>query len=137
MACAPIIGNLSTDIRERTAEKYWGKEYSASSGFISSLTNIALYSACGACTGVTNGGWIGAGYGVLEMIGRVSKSRITEGGAPKDYFPASLVGKVVSIPIEIGIGVYDGIKSRGENSMNNGQYEMGVETPTKQDGGKN
>jgi hypothetical protein len=120
-ASYPITGSLSLPVRERI-ESQLGQEVfdQQSAGSVSTLCESLLVAATigyltyskvsfdqtkivekimgifVAVAGV-------AGSGVINGLGRIGKT-----SSPR----ASLLGKLVSLPIEAGMGIYDGIKER-------------------------
>jgi len=129
-ASYPITGNLSLPVRERI-ERTLGEDIfnSERAGKVSLVTNAITY-ASGLATlahhylapdmsekillGIMIGGFMGVG----EFLARHADNL----GSGSDGFisssRASLLGKLVSLPIEVGMGIYDGIKSRKLSNAN-------------------
>lgn len=120
----PLLGNLSGSLQERIENSTKGG-YNAENAFVPSIFASGL-------TKILLGAYLlhygeniqGYELGLINWIGAASASigifepffRLTE----KSQFPCSsrsvgsLEGKLVSMPIEIGIGIYEGIKQGGD-----------------------
>jgi len=105
-ASYPITGNLSLSVREKI-EDYLGEDIfnSKHAGGVSCFANSFLFSFGIMCTPYREFAGIGMPLGWLHSLARW-------GIVGEKNVSASLLGKLVSLPIEAGMGIYDGIKSR-------------------------
>jgi len=114
-ASYPLTGNLSALVRDRM-ENYLGGEIfkSTPAAVLSFFTNSLLYS--GAIAGLSPNyldGSLRKCFSVgLILAALESFIRVGLSDEKRKRISASLLGKLVSLPIEAGIGIYDGIKSR-------------------------
>ncbi|MBS3090280.1 hypothetical protein J4433_00740 [Candidatus Pacearchaeota archaeon] len=112
MAASPIIGNLSTKLRDRIENTLGEDCYNpVISGMVSSVSNVVLYPLL--TSKITHNGWLAAGafaYALLERSIRDDKYNDSEFGF--DRYPASLPGKILSLPMEYTANLYDRAKAQ-------------------------
>jgi len=110
-ASYPLTGNLTMLVRDRIEDCLGKGIYNSdSAGNSSLLTNFLLYGVAGVMLSHSSEG-LGVGLiAIPELLLRVILS--DKESRKLREVPASLLGKLASIPIEAGIGVYDGIKAR-------------------------
>ena len=108
----PLTGNLSIAVRERMEGGLGKNVYnSSSSGIISGIANSFVfgYLFTDSSHDFLDHFLVGSVLGLMHAGVRCMI------GDRKKNISASLVGKLVSLPIEAGIGIYDGIKDRKIN----------------------
>lgn len=128
-ASYPITGNLSLRVRERIEEGLGERVFNSKhAGAVSAITNFAVYPITfNYMNNFTS--WVVpiAVYAIAEGLGRVQEKSewISTGRSFSDGegyhvhkfdysvpMKGSLIGKLVSLPFDTAIGIYDGIKQR-------------------------
>lgn len=110
MAAAPVIGNLSINLRDRIENRVGKECYNAvASGFITSFSNLLVYPIL--AHNLLHNDWLTAGSIAYAFIEKKVRDEWCRNSNPDEY-PASLPGKILSLPIEYLANLYDRSKEQ-------------------------
>lgn len=107
----PVLGNLSSPVQSRIGKNcnWYNEDFAAVTSYV---TNALVYTGLAGYIAsqhnqepVLIGSMIGLAAGVVEAGARCYLSE-----KKRSDSCASLLGKVASLPLEMGLGLYDGIK---------------------------
>ncbi len=112
---SPAIGNLSTKLRERIEEKLGEDCYNpVVSGKISAVSNILVYPLL--THKLTHNGWLTAGSLLYAAIERGFRDGISNDDPFEKVYISSLLGKLLSKPVEYIVNLYDRAKKQAEKN---------------------